>query len=244
MQNCWRMWAKKFTCCPARAVFTFVQLFSTVRFQKSLPTARRAQCLPFLAHQSGLQSIIRDRCGKSHDALCLILVELPNTTWIYFQCNSRQISHSHHLLVDIWGRTHQGEYSLSSFVLLGSLSLLYIRYYLWPFRIALILRSTILANTQLQTRIDPLVPKLSSCRGLSPTMLSSNMAVGKSIWLRKGKVGKKTIGRRRERTLGWRHAGWTLGGGPTSFHTSALITSHPTLDLVSCQVPKPTLILC
>ena len=118
---------KKFTCCPARAVFTFVQLFSTVRFQKSLPTARRAQCLPFLAHQSGLQSIIRDRCGKSHDALCLILVELPNTTWIYFQCNSRQISHSHHLLVDIWGRTNQGEYSLSSFVLLGSLSLLYIR---------------------------------------------------------------------------------------------------------------------
>ena len=55
MQNCWRMVGKK-----------------------SLLTGRGARCLPFLTgHQSGLQSIIRERCGKSHDALCLILVELP-----------------------------------------------------------------------------------------------------------------------------------------------------------------------
>ena len=51
--------------------------------KKSLLTAGHAQCLPFWTHQSGFQSIIRERCGKSHDALCETWYELPKTTWMY-----------------------------------------------------------------------------------------------------------------------------------------------------------------
>ena len=51
--------------------------------KKSLLTAGHAQCLPFWTHQSGFQSIIGERCGKSHDALCETWYELPKTTWMY-----------------------------------------------------------------------------------------------------------------------------------------------------------------
>ena len=51
--------------------------------KKSLLTAGHAQCLPFWTHQSGFQSIIRERCGKSHDALCETWYELRKTTWMY-----------------------------------------------------------------------------------------------------------------------------------------------------------------